>query len=74
MGALGFMGMEVPEAYGGADLDAVSHMLAMVEISKVDAAHGTIMSVNNTLFCYPLMKFGTEAQKQRYLKPVASGI
>ena len=73
MGALGFMGMEVPEAYGGAGLDAIAHMLAMVEISKVDAAHGTIMSVNNTLFCYPLMKFATEAQKQRYLVPVAGG-
>ena len=73
MGALGFMGMEVPETYGGAGLDAIAHMLAMVEISKVDAAHGTIMSVNNTLFCYPLMKFATEAQKQRYLVPVAGG-
>ena len=73
MGALGFMGMEVPDAYGGAGLDAISHMLAMVEISKVDAAHGTIMSVNNTLFCYPLMKFATEAQKQHYLAPVAGG-
>ena len=73
MGALGFMGMEVPGAYGGAGLDAIAHMLAMIEISKVDAAHGTIMSVNNTLFCYPLMKFATEAQKQHFLAPVASG-
>ncbi len=73
MGALGFMGMEVPDAYGGAGLDAIAHMLAMVEISKADAAHGTIMSVNNTLFCYPLMTFGTEAQRKRYLLPVAAG-
>ena len=73
MGELGFMGMEVPETYGGAGLDAIAHMLVMIEVSKADAAHGTIMSVNNTLFCYPLLKFGTEAQKQQYLVPVASG-
>ncbi len=73
MGQLGFMGIEVPEAYGGAEMDAISHVLAMEEINKVDAAHGTIMSVNNTLFCYPLLQFGTEEQKQKYVTAVASG-
>ena len=73
MGQLGFMGIEVPEEYGGAGMDTLSHMLAMEEINKVDAAHGTIMSVNNTLYCYPFMEFGSEAQKQKYLIPVASG-
>jgi len=73
MGQLGFMGIEVPEEYGGAGMDTLSHMLVMEEINKVDAAHGTIMSVNNTLYCYPLMEFGTEAQKQKYLIPIASG-
>ncbi|MCB9077344.1 MAG: acyl-CoA dehydrogenase [Anaerolineaceae bacterium] len=73
MGALGFFGIEVPEAYGGAEMDTLSHMLVIQEISKVDAAHGTILSANNTLVCYPLMAFGTEEQKQKYLVPVASG-
>ena len=73
MGQLGFMGIEVPEAYGGAGMDTLSHMLVMEEINKVDAAHGTIMSVNNTLYCYPLLEFGAEAQKQQYLIPIASG-
>ncbi len=73
MGELGFMGMEMPEEKGGLGLDAISHMLAVIEVSKADAAHGTIMMVNNSLFCYPLLKFGTEAQQEKYLKPVASG-
>jgi alkylation response protein AidB-like acyl-CoA dehydrogenase len=73
MGAMGLMGIEVPEQYGGAGMDALAYVLAMEEICKVDAAHGVVMSVNNSLFCHGLMKFGTEEQKQKYLKPVASG-
>jgi alkylation response protein AidB-like acyl-CoA dehydrogenase len=73
MGEMGFMGIEVPEDYGGAGLDTLSYVLALEEICKADAAHGTIMSVNNSLFCYALLRFGTEAQKQTYLRPVASG-
>ncbi len=73
MGEMGFMGIEVPEEYGGAGLDTLSYVLALEEICKADAAHGTVMSVNNSLFCYPLLRFGTEEQKQRFLPPVASG-
>ena len=73
MGQLGLMGIEIPEEYGGAGLDTIAYVLAMEEISKVDAAHGTIMSVNNSLVCYALYRFGAEAQKQKYLVPVASG-
>ena len=73
MGEMGFMGIEVPEEYGGAGMDTLAYVLALEEICKADAAHGTIMSVNNSLFCYGLMKFGTEAQKQKYLRAVASG-
>jgi alkylation response protein AidB-like acyl-CoA dehydrogenase len=73
MGGMGLMGIEVPEEYGGAGLDTLAHVLALEEISKADAAHGTIMSVNNSLFCYGIQKFGTEAQKQKYLRAVASG-
>ena len=73
MGELGFMGIEVPEEYGGAGMDTLAYVLALEEICKVDAAHGTIMSVNNSLFCNGIMKFGSEAQKQKYVLPVASG-
>jgi len=73
MGEMGFMGIEVPEEYGGAGMDTLAYVLALEEISKADASHGTIMSVNNSLFCYGLMQFGTEAQKQKYLRAVASG-
>jgi alkylation response protein AidB-like acyl-CoA dehydrogenase len=73
MGELGFMGIEVPEEYGGAGMDALAYVLALEEICKVDAAHGTIMSVNNSLFCYGIMKFGTEAQKKKFVTDVASG-
>jgi alkylation response protein AidB-like acyl-CoA dehydrogenase len=72
-GELGFMGVEVPEEYGGAGLDAVSYALIMTEISAADAAHGTIVSVNNSLYGVPLLRFGTERQKKRFLSPVASG-
>lgn len=70
---LGFMGMMVPEKYGGAGLDTLSYVLAMEEISKVDASVSVCMSVNNSLVCYGLETFGTEEQKQRYLTPLAQG-
>jgi len=73
MGEMGFMGIEVPEVYGGAGMDTLAYVLALEEICKVDAAHGTIMSVNNSLFCNGILKFGTEAQKQKYVTAVASG-
>lgn len=73
MGALGLMGLEVPEEYGGAGLDTMAYVLALEEISRVDASHGTIMSVNNSLVCHGLLKFGTEEQKQKYLVPIAGG-
>lgn len=73
MGELGLMGIEVPEAYGGAGLDTIGYVLAMIEISAADAAHGTIMSVNNSLFCNGILKHGTEEQKQTYVRAVASG-
>ncbi len=73
MGEMGFMGIEVPEEYGGAGMDTLSYVLAEKEISKVDAAHGTIMSVNNSLFCHGILHYGTEEQKQKYVVPVASG-
>src|SRR5690554_59400 len=73
MGELGLMGIEVPEAYGGAGLDTIGYALAMMEISAADAAHGTIMSVNNSLFCNGILKHGSEQQKQTYVRAVASG-
>jgi alkylation response protein AidB-like acyl-CoA dehydrogenase len=73
LGELGFMGMMVEEKYGGAGLDTVSYVLALEEISKVDASCGVIMSVCNSLVCFGLEKWGTEEQKQKYLIPVASG-
>jgi alkylation response protein AidB-like acyl-CoA dehydrogenase len=73
MGEMGFMGIEVPEEYGGAGMDTLAYVLALEEICKVDASHGTIMSVNNSLFCYALLKYGSEELKQKFLLPVASG-
>jgi alkylation response protein AidB-like acyl-CoA dehydrogenase len=73
MGEMGFMGIEVPEEYGGAGMDALAYVLALEEICKADASHGTIMSVNNSLFAHGILKFGTEKQKMKFLKPVASG-
>jgi alkylation response protein AidB-like acyl-CoA dehydrogenase len=73
MGQLGFMGIEVPEQYGGAGMDTLAYVLALTEICKADASHGTIMSVNNSLYCHGLMKFGSEAQREKFLVPVASG-
>ena len=73
MGELGFMGIEVPEEYGGAGMDCLSYVLALEEICKVDAAHGIIMSVNNSLFIHGILKFGTDEQKRKFITPVASG-
>jgi alkylation response protein AidB-like acyl-CoA dehydrogenase len=67
------MGIEVPEEYGGVGMDTLAYVLALEEICKVDASHGTIMSVNNSLVCHGLLKYGSEEQKQKYLVPVASG-
>lgn len=73
LGELGFMGMMVDPKYGGSGMDTVSYVLAIEEISKVDASASVCMSVNNSLVCWGLEKFGTEEQKQKYLKPLASG-
>ena len=73
MGELGFMGIEMPEEYDGTGLDTLSYVLAMVEISKACASHGVIMSVNNSLVCHGLYVFGTERQKEAFLRPLASG-
>ena len=73
MGEMGLMGIEVPEAYGGAGMDSLAYVLALEEICKVDASHGVVMSVNNSLYCHGILRFGTEDQKARFLPPVASG-
>jgi len=73
LGKLGFMGMMVDPRYGGSGLDTVSYVLVMEELSKIDASSSVVVSVNNSLVCYGLEKFGTEAQKQKYLVPLASG-
>jgi alkylation response protein AidB-like acyl-CoA dehydrogenase len=70
---LGFMGMMVDPQYGGAGMDTISYVLAMEEISKVDASVSVCMSVNNSLVCYGLQEYGTEEQKQKYLLPLAQG-
>ncbi|MBC7451756.1 MAG: acyl-CoA dehydrogenase [Cytophagales bacterium] len=73
LGALGFMGMMTAPEYGGSGMDTVSYVLAMEEISKIDASTSVCMSVNNSLVCWGLEHYGTEEQKQKYLKPLASG-
>jgi alkylation response protein AidB-like acyl-CoA dehydrogenase len=73
LGELGFMGMMVSTQYGGAGLDAISYTLAIMEISKVDASVGVIMSVNNSLVCFGLEKYGSEYIKDKYLRPLATG-
>jgi butyryl-CoA dehydrogenase len=73
MAELGLLGIAVPETWGGAGLDTVSYVLAMEEVSRACASTGVIMSVNNSLVCDPLVKFGTEEQKRRWLAPLASG-
>lgn len=73
LGENGLMGIEVPEEYGGAGMDPVAYVLAMVEIAAGDAAHSTIMSVNNSLFCNGILTHGTEQQKQTYVRAIAEG-
>src|SRR5215212_6751634 len=70
---LGFMGMMVDPKYGGAGMDTVSYVLAMEEISKIDASVSVAMSVNNSLVCWGLEAYGNEAQKEKYLTPLAQG-
>ncbi len=73
LGELGFLGMMVDPKYGGGGMDAISYVLAMEEISKIDASVSVVMSVNNSLVCWGLEHFGTEEQKQKYLVPIAKG-
>ena len=73
LGENGLMGIEVPAEYGGAGMDPLSYVLAMVEIAAADCAHSTIVSVNNSLFCNGILKFGTEEQKQKYVRAIAEG-
>ena len=73
MGELGLMGMFVPEAYGGAGMDYVSYVIAIEELSRVCASHGVIASAHNSLVCYPILAYGNEEQKQKYLPRLARG-
>ena len=73
LGELGFMGMMVDPKYGGAGMDTISYVLAMEELSKVDASTSVVVSVNNSLVCWGIEKFGSEEQKQKYLRPLATG-
>jgi len=73
MGELGFLGMMVSPQYGGSGMDVISYVLVMEELSKIDASASVVVSVNNSLVCYGLEKYGTEEQKQKYLVPLAKG-
>ncbi|MFV5348101.1 acyl-CoA dehydrogenase family protein [Acinetobacter soli] len=73
MGELGFLGMLIPEQWGGSDTGTLAYVLALEEIAAADGATSTIMSVHNSVGCVPIYKFGTEQQKQQYLKPLAQG-
>ena len=73
LGEFGFLGMMVAPQYGGAGLDAISYVLVMEELSKIDASTSVVVSVNNSLVCYGLEKYGNEEQKQKYLVPLANG-
>ncbi len=73
MGKLGFMGIEIPEEYGGSGMDTLAYVLALTEICKADASHGTVMSVNSSLYTRSLLLYGTEEQRQKYLLPVTTG-
>src|ERR1700675_4566106 len=73
MGELGLMGIAIPEKWGGAGADVVSYALALIEIAKACGSHAVIMSVNNSLFCELIYKFGNDAQREKFLRPVASG-
>ena len=73
LGELGFLGMMVDPKYNGSGLDAISYVLVMEELSKIDASASVVVSVNNSLVCYGLEAYGSEAQKEKYLKPLAAG-
>ena len=73
MGKLGLMSVEVPEQYGGAGMDSIAYVLAVIEIAAADAATATIMSVNNSLFCNAILQHGDEEQKQKYVRAIATG-
>jgi alkylation response protein AidB-like acyl-CoA dehydrogenase len=73
LGKLGFLGMMVNPKYDGAGMDTISYVLAIEELSKIDASIGVILSINNSLVCYGIEKFGTEKQKEQWLKPLAGG-
>ncbi|HRL11414.1 MAG TPA: acyl-CoA dehydrogenase family protein [Aggregatilineales bacterium] len=73
MGAMGLMGIEVPEEYGGAGMDTLAYVLTMIEIARADASHSTVLSVNNSLYCHGILSFGTEEQKHKYVTPIATG-
>jgi alkylation response protein AidB-like acyl-CoA dehydrogenase len=73
LGEMGYLGMLIPESEGGVGFDTISYSLALQELSKVDASVGVIVSVTNSLTAYSLLKFGTDAQKARYLRPLAEG-
>ncbi len=73
LGENGLMGIQVPGEYGGAGMDTIASVLAIVEIAAADAAHATIVSVNNSLVCNSILRYGTEEQKQRYVGAIASG-
>ncbi len=73
MAELGLLGMFVPEQWGGAGMDVLSYVIAVEELSRVCASHGVICSVNNSLVCYPILEYGTDEQKRKYLIPLAKG-
>jgi butyryl-CoA dehydrogenase len=73
MGELGLMGIAVPEAWGGSGADVVSYAVALIEVAKACASHAVVMSVNNSLYCDPILRFGTDAQKEAFLRPAAAG-
>src|ERR1700712_2809094 len=73
LGELGFLGMMVDPKYGGSGMDAISYVLVIEELSKIDASTSVVVSVNNSLVCYCLEKYGSEAQKEKYLVPLAKG-
>src|SRR3989441_10243546 len=73
MGELGLMGIAVREQWGGSGADAVSYVVALEEIARACASHAVVMSVNNSLYGDPLLRYGTDTQRERFLKPVASG-
>jgi len=73
MGELGLLGIMVPEQWGGSGADTISYVVALEEIAKACASHAVVMSVNNSLYCEPVWKFGSDEQRARFLKPVAAG-